>query len=146
MICPYQGGKSMDDRELVQMAREILPNAYAPYSGYRVGAALLTDDGRVFRGVNIENASSGLTICAERAAIAAAVTAGCRFFSLIAVVSEDEKGPVPCGACRQVLSEFCGGEFKVLVSGNEGKIRTFTLRELLPYPFVFHKEAPPQEK
>jgi cytidine deaminase len=135
----------LDDHELVQMAREALPFAYAPYSGYRVGVALLTDEGKVFRGVNIENASSGLTICAERAAVAAAVTAGCCFFSRIAVVSEDEKGPVPCGACRQVLGEFCGGELKVLVSGNEGKIRTFTLRELLPHPFVFHKEAPPQE-
>ncbi len=136
----------MDDHELVQSAREILPYAYAPYSGYRVGAALLTNEGRVFRGVNIENASSGLTICAERAAVAAAVTAGCRYFSCIAVVSEDEEGPLPCGACRQVLGEFCSGEFKVLISGREGKIRTFTLRELLPHPFILHKERPPQGK
>lgn len=136
----------MDDRELVQMAKEVLPFAYAPYSGYRVGSALLTDEGRVFRGVNIENGSSGLTICAERAALAAAVTAGYRSFSRIAVVSEDKNGPVPCGACRQVLSEFCGGNLKVLVSGKEDNIRAFTLRELFPHPFVFHKEVPPQEK
>ncbi|HHT45860.1 MAG TPA: cytidine deaminase [Firmicutes bacterium] len=136
----------MDDRKLVQMAREVLPFAYAPYSGYRVGAALLTDVGRVFRGVNIENASSGLTICAERAAVAAAVTAGYRSFSRIAVVSEDKDGPVPCGACCQVLSEFSGGKLKVLVSGKEDNIRIFTLRELFPHPFVFYNEAPPQER
>lgn len=112
MICPYWGGKSMDDRELVQMAREILPNAYAPYSGYRVGAALMTDEGRVFRGVNIENASSGLTICAERAAVAAAVTAGYRLFSRIAVVSEDERPRalrcLPSGAERVLRRRIQG--------------------------------------
>lgn len=126
----------MDDRELVRLAKEVLPYAYAPYSGYRVGAALLTIEGPVFRGVNVENASYGLTICAERAALAAAVAAGYRSFSAVAVASEGEgeDEPFPCGACRQVLMEF--GGMRIIIAGKKGKILSFNLEDLLPYPFI----------
>ncbi len=124
----------MDDHELIALAREVLPLAYAPYSGYRVGAALLTVEGRVFRGINVENASYGLTICAERAALAAAVTAGYRLFSVIAIAAEGEKEPIPCGACLQVLREF--GNLRVIVAGKQEKILSFTLEDLLPHPFT----------
>jgi len=123
----------VDDGKLISLAREVLANAYAPYSGYRVGAAILTVDGRVFRGVNVENASYGLTICAERAALSAAVAAGYRSFSVIAVAAEGDKEPLPCGACLQVLREF--GLLRVVVAGKKEEIRSFSLDELLPYPF-----------
>jgi cytidine deaminase len=136
----------LDELKLLQLAREVIPLAYAPYSEYKVGAALLTSDGRVFRGVNVENSSLGLTICAERAALAAAIAAGCRSFSMIAIVSEDESGPWPCGACRQVLSEFCDENLKVVVSGKKGEIRRLVMKDLFPYPFIFDKEKLSQEK
>ena len=125
----------MDDCELIALAREVLPFAYAPYSGYRVGAALLPAGGPpVFRGVNVENVSYGLTICAERAALVAAVAAGYRLFSTIAVVSEAEKEPLPCGACLQVLREF--GDLRVIVAGQSHGFLSFSLAELLPHPFA----------
>ncbi|RJX29603.1 MAG: cytidine deaminase [Dethiobacter sp.] len=127
----------MNDHELIRLAREALPFAYAPYSGYRVGAALLTVEGRIFQGVNVENASYGLTICAERAALAAAVAAGYSSFAVLAVASEGESEPLPCGACRQVLREF--GSLRVVVAGKKEKILSFTLEDLLPYPFTFEK-------
>ena len=124
----------MDDRELITRAREVLPFAYAPYSGYRVGAALLTVEGPVFRGVNVENVSYGLTICAERSALVAAVAAGYRLFSTIAIVSEAEKEPMPCGACLQVLREF--GDLRVIVVGKKQGFLSFALGDLLPHPFT----------
>ena len=124
----------MDDLQLIDLARETLPFAYAPYSNYRVGAALLTAEGKVFRGVNIENVSYGLTICAERSALAAAITGGYRSFIALAVVSETENKPFPCGACLQVLREF-SGDLKIIVAGKGAKYETFTIGELLPYPF-----------
>lgn len=125
----------MDEQKLLKLAREMLPFAYAPYSGYRVGAALLTANGEVFKGVNVENASLGLTICAERVALAAAVAAGHRSFSLIAIASEGDSRPLPCGACRQVLLEF-SRKMKVLVAGGEGEPCVFKLEDLLPHPFT----------
>jgi len=125
----------VDEYDLLQQAREILPFAYAPYSGYRVGAALLTADGRVFRGTNVENASLGLTICAERTAAAAAVSAGCRTFVILAVTSTGgEQVPFPCGACRQVLREF-SEDLKIIAAGEKGRPFVLNLRELLPYTF-----------
>lgn len=129
----------MIDVELIRLAREALPRAYAPYSGYRVGAALLTVEGKVFQGVNVENISYGLTICAERAALAAAVAAGYRLFSAIAVVSESDAEPFPCGACRQALLEF--GGMRVLTAGKKEKILSFNLEDLLPYPFKSIRES-----
>ena len=124
----------MDLEKLVQMARSSLANAYAPYSGYPVAAALITVSGEVFTGVNVENASLGLTICAERVAVAAAIAAGHRAFSHIAVVTGGQYPPLPCGACRQVLYEFAPS-LQVLVSSREGEIRSYALEELLPCSF-----------
>lgn len=126
----------MEADKLLKLAREMLPFAYAPYSGYRVGAALLTTEGEIFKGVNVENASLGLTICAERVALCTAVAAGYRSFSLLALAAEGDSEPLPCGACRQVLGEF-SRELKVAVAGKQGKPKIFTLEELLPYPFTF---------
>lgn len=125
----------MEPHKLLQSARSCLPRAYAPYSGYKVAAALLTNKGEVFNGVNVENASLGLTICAERVAVAAAVTAGQRHFSRLAVVADGESFPVPCGACRQVLSEFAPN-LQIVVASRGKESQTFSLSELLPNSFA----------
>jgi len=122
----------MDAPELVQRARDARANAYAPYSDYRVGAALLTDDGQVVIGVNVENASYGLTVCAERNAVFTAVAAGARSFQAIAVATED--GASCCGACRQVLFEF-GGDVVVHLAPADGAWTTTTVADLLPEAF-----------
>lgn len=119
--------------ELVAAATEVRNRAHAPYSGYRVGAALLTADGRIFVGCNVENASYGLSVCAERHAVAAAVAAGCRDFAGIAVVTRSDPPAAPCGACRQVLAEF--GDFPVILAGLDGDLQTTTARGLLPLAF-----------
>ena len=129
----------MDLDKLFDHARSALPGAYAPYSGYHVAAALLTVGGAVFTGVNVENASLGLTICAERAAVVAAVAGGYREFSHIAVVAGGESPPIPCGACRQVLSEFAPA-LHILVSSRNGNVHAYTLEELLPHSF-----SPPEK-
>lgn len=121
----------MDFPELLEQARAAREKAYAPYSKFAVGAALLTSTGRVFTGCNVENLSYGLTICAERNAVFAAVAAGERRFTKIAIVS-DSKTPVsPCGACRQVLAEF-GLELEVCSANLQGKRFGARLDELLP--------------
>ena len=119
---------------LVAAARRVRENAHAPYSGYRVGAAVLTTDGEVFTGCNVENASFGLSVCAERNAVAAAVAAGRSSFEGIAVVTSSSPAASPCGACRQVLSEF--GDFPVVLTDLEGGRRTTSVRELLPDAFL----------
>jgi cytidine deaminase len=118
---------------LVAAARQIQAQAYAPYSNFRVGAALEADDGRIFLGCNIENASYGLTLCAERAALAAAVGAGVRHFRRAVVVSDVDPPAAPCGACRQVLAEF-GSELSVEAVGARQSVR-WQLSELLPAAF-----------
>lgn len=129
----------MTDYELIQKAKEAMQNAYAPYSGFRVGAALLCADGSVYTGCNVENASLGLTICAERTALFKAVSEGKRRFTSIAVVGG--KGGVcsdyalPCGACRQALSEFCGADFRVILGKEDSAAQTAALGELLPGAF-----------
>jgi cytidine deaminase len=126
--------------ELVAAAREAAGRAYAPYSGYRVGAALATAGGEIVTGCNVENASYGLSLCAERAAVLAARDRGLvdpQAGSPVAVAihAAGEAMPWPCGACRQVLREFAGDELVVLVDGPEGTVTT-TLGELLPRAFV----------
>jgi cytidine deaminase len=113
-------------------ARAAQGRAYAPYSRYRVGAAVEADDGTVFAGCNVENASYGLTICAERAALAAAVAGGARQFRRAVVVSDSDPPAAPCGACRQVLAEF--GDFEVAAVGPKRTLR-WTVAELLPAAF-----------
>ena len=121
-------------RKLIAVAKATQRNAHAPYSKFRVGAALLTKSGKVYTGVNVENASYGLTICAERVAITKAVSEGHRKFSAIAVVAPSA-ALSPCGACRQVLAEF--GEMVVICadSRNTKRVRVYLLSELLPHVF-----------
>lgn len=114
--------------ELVAAARQVRERAYVPYSHFAVGAALHALDGTIYTGCNVENASYGLTICAERNAIARAVAEGVRRFDMIAVVTEN--GVTPCGACRQVLAEF-GPEMTVVIEDLHGNRRQYTMRELL---------------
>ncbi len=120
--------------QLVAAAQEVRTNAHAPYSGYQVGAAVLTTDGEIFAGCNVENASYGLSVCAERHAIAAAVAAGHTTFDGVAVVTSSSPAASPCGACRQVLAEF--GDFPVILADLGGDQRMTTVLELLPMPFL----------
>ena len=129
----------MTKEELVSLAMEAMTHAYVPYSDYKVGAALLTSDGRVYQGCNIENASYTPTVCAERTAFFKAVYDGVREFSAIAVVGGKD-GKItglfpPCGVCRQVMREFCGDDFTVYLGGANGEIKTLPLKDLLPYSF-----------
>ncbi len=124
---------------LLQAAREVLEKAYAPYSRFRVGAALATQQGNIFAGANVENASYGLTLCAERAAVAAAVAAAGPDLRIqaLAVVSEAPGACPPCGACRQVMLEFGGDDTVIIFYGPEGLVQR-PLGELLP--MAFHLE------
>ena len=131
-------GEWIEDRFLLDAALTARKNAYAPYSGYRVGAALLTAGGAVVCGSNVENASYGATLCAERSAFGGAVSRGEQHFRAIAVAGgrEDEADPQasPCGICRQVMSEFCEKDFKIIL-GNERTMKRYSLAELLPLSF-----------
>lgn len=124
------------DGELIEKARQVRERAYAPYSGFPVGAALLGRSGRVYTGCNVENAAYPLTTCAERSAVARAVAGGEREFATIAVVTST--GATPCGACRQILREFGGleGDLRVLVADLQGNVRIFRIEELLPEGFT----------
>ncbi|MGQ9582724.1 MAG: cytidine deaminase [Thermoplasmatota archaeon] len=120
---------------LMAAARRAASSAHSPYSGVRVGAAVLTGRDRVFTGCNVENASYGLTVCAERVAIQCAVAAGEREVLAVAVSSPDAKGIAPCGACRQVMVEFAGPEGLVVVMEGERGLRAVPLDRLLPEAF-----------
>jgi cytidine deaminase len=119
---------------LLEAAKEAAGRAYAPYSQFRVGAALECEDGSVCVGANVENRSFGLTCCAERSALFAAVSLGHRRFRSIAIYSPDSPAPLPpCGACRQVLSELAGPELAVLCFGADGAVQRLSLADLLPH-------------
>ena len=129
----------MSDKELCSLAIQAMERSYSPYSGYRVGAALLTADGSVYTGCNIENASYTPTVCAERTAIFKAVSEGVRHFAAIAVVGGKD-GVIsgafpPCGVCRQVMAEFCPPDFPILVVTGEDTFTRYTLGDLLPNGF-----------
>lgn len=129
----------MTERELFQKAYQAKEKAYAPYSRFRVGAALLTVSNRVYTGVNIENASFGATICAERTAVCKAVAEGERKITAIAISSDRDEFIYPCGICRQVLAEFGTPEMKVICGNSKGEFQIYNLEELLPHSFTSFK-------
>ena len=120
--------------DLAALARESLLLAHAPYSGYRVGAALETESGKVFTGCNVENASYGLTICAERTAVVKAVSAGHKRFRRLVIATESERAAPPCGACLQVVAEF--GGVKVVHSVSRKEKQSWLLKDLIPDAFT----------
>lgn len=128
----------MTNEKLVELAKEAMTHSYSPYSGYKVGAALLCSDGTVYQGCNIENGAYGPTICAERTAIFKAVYDGHRNFEAIAICGGKD-GIItgqfpPCGVCRQVMREFCRDDFKILMIDEKG-YEIVTLKDILPYSF-----------
>jgi cytidine deaminase len=123
-----------DYRELIEAARRARENAYAPFSHFQVGAALRTPAGRVIGGCNVENASYGLTICAERVAIFKAISEGEREFDAIAVVTDADRLTPPCGACRQIIWEMCGN-VEVVLANLKGQVEVHRMKDLLPLPF-----------
>lgn len=127
----------MNQAELLACAREAREHAYVPYSHFRVGAAVLVRDGRVFAGCNVENASYGLCTCAERTALCAAVAAGCRpgDFTRMVIVGDTGEPISPCGACRQIMAELGGGALPVILANLVGTIRETTAGALLPDAF-----------
>ena len=124
----------MTDRKLIGMAAEAMKNSYSPYSRSKVGAAIECADGSVYSGCNIENPAFGTTICAEVAAVAAAVSSGKLSFRRIAIISEGNTYHFPCGSCRQLLNEF-SPDVEVLCSRSDGRYVSYTLETLLPMPF-----------
>ena len=127
--------RGASDRELLTAARAVRKNAHAPYSRYAVGAAVRDERGRIHVGCNVENASYGLTTCAERNAVAAAVAAGARAIRAVAVVTGGRPRGTPCGACRQVLAELAAPSTPVLLAGPTGSAEALTLGALLPRGF-----------
>ncbi len=123
---------SQNSLQLIKRAQQARAKAYAPYSGYKVGAAILAEDGKIYSGCNVENSSYGLTICAERVALFKAISAGQRRFKAVAIFTD---GPAtPCGACLQTLAEF-SPRMEVYLASREGGVKRLNLRDLLPQPF-----------
>lgn len=129
----------MENEILISYAKKAMGNAYVPYSGFCVGAAVLTTDGDVFTGCNVENASYGATICAERCAVLKAISEGCTSFTKIAIVSSAGTLTYPCGICRQFLSEFMEDGTVVLCDA-DGNIKEYSLDSLIPFAFNLIKE------
>ncbi len=121
-------------KNLIESAKEVRERAFAPYSKFRVGSAVVTKDGKVFTGCNVESASFGLTVCAERVAIWKAVSEGETEFTAISVVADTEKLTPPCGVCRQIIWEFCG-DVPVTLANLKGAHETISIKELLPRAF-----------
>ena len=125
----------MTDRELVDLAIQMKERAYVPYSRFRVGAALLCEDGTVITGCNVENAAYGLCICGEQAAIVKAISQGLHKFKAIAIAGDSEGPCVPCGACRQVINEFAAPDMPILCAAADGTYASYTLGQLLAHSF-----------
>ena len=129
----------MNKKDLFILAKESMKNSYAPYSNYNVGAVLICKNGNIYKGCNVENASYSLTNCAERTALFSAIANGEKEFVSILIIGGKNGDlndyAMPCGACRQALSEFCANDFKVYVAKNENDIKEFLLKELLPFTF-----------
>ena len=125
----------MNEQELIQEAKKGRELAYAPYSKFQVGAALLTKDGKVFRGCNIENAAYSMCNCAERTAIFSAYAEGEYDFQMLAVIADTDRPVTPCGACRQVISELCPRDMTVVLTNLKGEVQQMTVEELLPGAF-----------
>jgi cytidine deaminase len=127
-----------EDRALIEAAQEVRRRSYSPYSGFRVGAALRCADGAVVAGTNVENASFGLSICAERSAVARAVAEGHEAFVAMAIVADDDQPTPPCGACRQVMLEFAPDMIILLAgaAGADGPVVRTSVRELVPHAFT----------
>lgn len=139
-----EGLSKKEEQNLIEKALEAREKAYCPYSGFAVGAALMTQEGKIYTGCNVENSSFGATNCAERTAIFKAVSEGERFFRGIAITGRPQNENAeeffsdyayPCGVCRQVMSEFGGEDFQILVARTKEDYRCFTLKELLPMAF-----------
>jgi cytidine deaminase len=126
-----------EQEALIDAARKAREHAHAPYSGFPVGAAVRTRAGRLYTGCNIENASYGLTLCAERVAVFKAISEGEREFDAIAIVTDADPLTPPCGACRQILWEFCG-DVDVMLANLAGRIELRRVSDLLPLPFTAH--------
>ena len=129
-----QGSSANEYESLISTAKSARENAHAAYSNFRVGAGLRATSGRIFGGCNVENATYGLTICAERVAIFKAISEGERGFDAIAVVTDSEVLTPPCGACRQLIWEFCG-DVPVILADLRGKVEIIQMRDLFPKPF-----------
>jgi cytidine deaminase len=129
----------LDYENLVRLANDIKKNAYAPYSNFHVGAAVIGNSGKVYTGVNVENSSYGATICAERVAVCKAISEGEKSIEAIAISSDSEDYTFPCGICRQVIAEFAGKNLVILCSNNKCEYKVFRLEDFLPNSFVFEK-------
>ncbi|RYL90405.1 cytidine deaminase [Sporolactobacillus sp. THM19-2] len=125
----------MDDRRLIEAAKKAMEKAYVPYSHFHVGAALMTKSGKVITGFNIENAAYSVCNCAERTAIFKAFSEGIKDYTALAVIAESPRPVTPCGACRQVMSELCPKDMRVILANTAGKTQTTTVAELLPGAF-----------
>jgi len=130
----FAGISAREWSKLYESALEVRENAHAPYSGFYVGASILTQEGDIISGCNVENATFGATVCAERTAIGNAVSMGFRRFKALCVITRLKEPAAPCGICRQVISEFCS-DLPIMMANPQGECRFFTLDELLPCQF-----------
>lgn len=128
------------ERQLIELASRARERAYAPYSKFRVGAAFMDEQGQTFTGCNVENASYGLTVCAERVAIFSAVAQGSHAIRIMAIVTDGDDLGTPCGACRQVMHEF-GPDAKIIVANDQNAYVVYHMSELLPHPFTLLDEV-----
>jgi len=125
--------------KLIESARKVIKNSYSPYSKFKVGASILTKSDKIYSGCNIENSSFGATVCAERIAIFKAVSEGEKEFTKLAIVSDNDVMPYPCGICLQVISEFVNNDIEIIISNKNGKTVESSLKKLLTMPFTINK-------